>query len=373
MHLDSKIDDLIDKIHDKATVDDLTPKERIMKTTSFQKPDRVPVTTQLHDHAARITGLSVREIATDPMKLAYAQLYGLEKYLFDNIVIGVDMYDIEVEAVGTRIRYPEESMPIIVRHAIEDRKDLEGLSMPDPDKDGRMPYILEVSRLYQERLGDIFPFNGVVAAPFSIAVNLRGYINLLKDFREDPDFAHKLMRFATDLCIFWGKTQMREIGFNVNLADAWGTLPHISPQIFEEFSLTYTTYAMGRLRSSCSSICRGLRFFKDWRPWMRKILSTGMASYTVFQEDIEAGIDLEEAQEFAFKHGKRFAIIYDPRIIQFGTKEEIRRKVRKYMQKCASRGGFTITPNNIPADASVGNVLCFVDAIHEYGQYPRIS
>ena len=58
-------------------------------------------------------------------------------------------------------------------------------------------------------------------------------------------------------------------------------------------------------------------------------------------------------------------------LLAFGTKEEIRGKVRKYMKECASRGGFTITPNNIPADASVGNVLCFVDAIHEYGQYPR--
>jgi uroporphyrinogen decarboxylase len=370
MELDKKIDDLVEKIRLKATTEELTPLERVLKVAALQEPDRVPVLTQLHDHAARISGVSVKEMATDPKKLVYAQLFGLEKYHFDGIVIGVDIYNVEVESVGTTLSFPDWSIPIITKHAINDRKDLKHLSMPDPEKDGRMPYLLEASRFYHEKLGDLFPFSGNVTAPFSIAVNLRGFVNLLKDFREDPDFAHQLMRFATDLCIIWGETQKRVVGFNVTLVDAWGTLPNISPKLFDEFSLPYTTYAMGRLKCSCNSICRGLRLFPDWTFWARKVFSMGVSSFTVFQEDLEAGIDLAKVKQFALQHGRSFAALYDPTIIQSGTCAEIREKTHEYMRICAKGGAFLLIPNNIPAIAPPENVSCFVESIHKFGKYP---
>ena len=137
MNFDRKINDLVKKIRTKALSEEMTPKERIIKMSSLEEPDRVPVITQLHDHAARISRIPVNKMATDPKMLVYAQLYGLEKYLFDGLVIGVDMYNIEVETVGTQISYPEWSIPIITKYAINDRKDLKKLSMPNPEIAGR--------------------------------------------------------------------------------------------------------------------------------------------------------------------------------------------------------------------------------------------
>jgi uroporphyrinogen decarboxylase len=366
----NEIDNLVEKIREKVLSAKMTPRERLLKVAELREPDCVPVVTQLHDHASRITGIPVRDMATNPAKLIYAQLFGLERYLFDGITIGVDIYNVEVEAVGTTVSYPEWSIPVITKHAISRRDDLEHMAMPDTEKDGRMPYFLKASKFYQEKLGDLFLFSGNVTAPFSIAVNLRGFVNLLKDIKEDPDFAHELLKYATDLCILWGETQKRVVGFNVTLVDAWGTLPNISPKLFDEFSLPYTTYAMGRLGANCNSLCRGLRLFPNWQPWARKVISMGISSYTIFQEDLEAGIDPVAVKKFALRHNKSFAVLYDPSIIQLGTIHEIRELVYKYIKACAPGGGFLLVPNNIPADAPSEKVSCFVEAVHEFGRYP---
>ena len=121
---------------------------------SFQEVDRVPIILQIHEDA-RIAGMSVHEICTNPEKHVLAQLIAMQQYGHDLPCGLVDSYNIEAEALGCSLTCPDEKSPEIATRALEDKSALEGLRVPDLHRDGRMPWIFEVNELFHEYLGEV--------------------------------------------------------------------------------------------------------------------------------------------------------------------------------------------------------------------------
>ncbi len=69
----------------------------------------------------------------------------VETYDADMLVIGIDLYNVEAEAMGCKVVYFENSteVPAIVEPLIAGPSDLSKLHLPDPDTDGRMPLYLK--------------------------------------------------------------------------------------------------------------------------------------------------------------------------------------------------------------------------------------
>ncbi|MEM3562951.1 MAG: hypothetical protein QXS27_08635 [Candidatus Jordarchaeaceae archaeon] len=71
-NIDADIDKLAEKFKDMVSKEPHPTIERFTKIFMFQEPDRMPVFMQIHDHAARVAGITVRELCTDPNKMLYA-------------------------------------------------------------------------------------------------------------------------------------------------------------------------------------------------------------------------------------------------------------------------------------------------------------
>ncbi|HJN18822.1 MAG TPA: uroporphyrinogen decarboxylase family protein [Armatimonadota bacterium] len=73
-----------------------------------------------------------------------------------------------------------------------------------------------------------------------LAVQLRGYENLLMDCLETPEFVHELMIFLTRQRNAWHDARAEHLGTGIGptwVADDWVAVPYISPKIFGEFVL----------------------------------------------------------------------------------------------------------------------------------------
>ena len=88
-----------------------------------QFTDRVPVYHIMGAFTTKLIGCSVKEYLMDSSKLVEAQLKAYELLKPDVVVILADLV-MEVEALGNKIRFPENGYPEIKQWILENKKNL---------------------------------------------------------------------------------------------------------------------------------------------------------------------------------------------------------------------------------------------------------
>ncbi len=366
--------ELADQIHERVSGEGMTPLKRFEISNQFSEPDRIPVILQIHDHAARLAGLPVREICEDPSAHVYSQLVAILKYGHDLPCSFADCYNIEVEALGTPLVYSGDMLPEISHRILRKRSDLERLTMPDFSRSGRMPWVLEVNAMLGDLLGDIMGAYAAVTAPFSIAVNLRGYEQLIMDIMEDREFVHQLMEFCTQLAAGFGQIQLKNGAMATSIIDAWASPPLVSMEIFDEFVLPYTARAIGILSPAGASWggIWGCSFLPNWRDLVRRVISAGSRNVRAFGEDFDRKpeIDPVEFKSILKTHRRPMLYCFTAQFISQGSPAEISEKAREVITKIGSGGGVTMYGAMVPKETPPENVLSLVNASKQFGSYP---
>jgi uroporphyrinogen decarboxylase len=365
---------LAEQVHERVARERMTPLERFACSNRFEEPDRVPVILQIHEHAARIAGLPVRRICEDPVAFVCAQLVALLEYGHDLPCGFADCYNVEVEALGTPLVYTGDRFPEISRHIIAERSDLDGLALPDFTRAGRMPRVLEVNRLLNELVGDVMGAYAAVTAPFSIAVNLRGYETLMADVVEEPGFVHRLMEFCTRLATGFARAQVQHGAMSTSIIDAWAAPPLVSPAMFDEFVLPYTARVIAALTPPGASWggVWGCSTVPDWKGFVRKLIDAGSTNVRAFGEDLGRRPDITVGAFKSLLAERRRPMLccVTARLIARGTPGEIERKVGELIREGAPGGAFTLYGEMVPIETPPENVRAFVEAGKRMGKYP---
>ena len=195
--------------------------------------NHVIIGAQSNDHTAHLAGVAPQRFFTDALTFVRTQLLVSEYYRVDAPINFWDVYNIEAEALGQKVDYDPEGIPDAdrTRPLISKPSDLDHLSPSDPYKSGRMPWVLQVNKAFLEMAGKLEC--AYFTAPFSLAVNIRGYENLIDDMFERPDFVHRLFKFLCDDVLSPYIEVMRsEIGMPdlfMDGRDAWASPPHDHP------------------------------------------------------------------------------------------------------------------------------------------------
>ena len=153
--------------------------------------DRVPSYPILGAYTAREFAYTIREYLTDAGKLAESQIRSFEIYRPDVVVVMADL-NMEAEAAGTELVFPEEAICQVKKYVLEDKGALGRLNVPDPNKDGRLPYYLEACEKVGQAIEES-PVGSVIVGPWAIAVTMRGAERLILDTVDNPQFVHELM------------------------------------------------------------------------------------------------------------------------------------------------------------------------------------
>jgi uroporphyrinogen decarboxylase len=218
--------------------------KRLEHALNCEVQDQVPFLPAIFEHKAWFVGETPSRVARDAHLLTTALLAEYERVQPDALTIGVDVYNVEAEAIGCSVIYYEgddNSVPAIGSEGavFQGSEDVTSLKMPDPRKDGRMPLNLEVARNVLKVLGKDIPIRGALSGPFSLAAHLAGPENLFMLTVTQPDLVNNLLHFASEVIKRYGKAFV-ELGCGVVIFDSHASPDLLSPQMYRELVLPPT-------------------------------------------------------------------------------------------------------------------------------------
>lgn len=190
----------------------------------------------VYEHASSLIGSSPWEVSRNSDLLFQAHAAAFRTYHHDPVVVGIDIYNLEVEAYGAEIQRPGgNGIPAISEYLCAHARDILELSSFNPASDGRIPMILETAK----RLAREFPEADVrvpLSGPFSIASNLVGFDSLLCDVLTASDE----VKWALD-CLVAGQIpfckEVASAGLDIAFFESAATPPLLSPHMFRNIEL----------------------------------------------------------------------------------------------------------------------------------------
>ncbi|MBS0661710.1 MAG: hypothetical protein JSR48_00470 [Verrucomicrobia bacterium] len=198
----------------------------------------------IYEHKAWFIGRTPSAIARDASLLTRALLAEFEAIGPDALTVGVDVYNVEAEAVGCTVTYYEGNDPSIPgikpgnhRFAVGD--DLSAAPLPNPLKDGRMPLNLEAARRVRREVGSDYWLRGAVSGPFSLAIGLVGSEALFMACVDQPEWVAQLLDYAGRIVREYAKAY-RDAGAELIVFDSQASPDLISPRMYEEMVLPIT-------------------------------------------------------------------------------------------------------------------------------------
>ena len=338
------------------------------------KTRHVIISAQTIDHTARLAGIPSHRFFTDAPVFVRTQLLVSEYYGFDGFNNFWDVYNIEAEAMGQKIVYHPEGIPDADRTdpLIKSPSDLNKIKVPDPYKSARMPWVHEINKIRMEMTGRVS--RAYFCAPFSLAVNIRGYENLINDIYENPNFTHRLFKFLCDeVLVPYIEAMRNETGNPALLADgndAWASPPMITPDMMDEYVVAYKE----RLRRLLGDkvVTRGNwgdAKSRDLERFLAQKLKCSPGFLSVLDPDLYK-VGPERVKAFANEQNAFVTAGVDATLLCKGPIEAIVERIKYYIDVMARDGRGAIFLNQIPAETPPEHIHAAVAACHTYGQFP---
>jgi uroporphyrinogen decarboxylase len=341
----------------------MTSKERTIAALTGKPYDRIPVNLLISDHAARVIGVSVGDYNNSAQLLARGQIAAWRSYGSDNVNTGPGLVGI-AEAIGSTIAFPDSS-PYVADHVIKKQADIDRLKVPDPERDGRLPLFLEAASIVLKEIGDQVPLAMTTSGPFTTAAGIRGTEQFLRDLHKNPDFAHRLLRLATDSIIRFAASAV-EVGARIGLADPTASGTMIGPGQFCEFALPYLQEVVTAI-TSLAGFAPSLHICGNTSKIWKEMADTG-----VLVLSLDDAVDLGEAK---VQVGSKVALLGNVRptaSMYLGTPADVAADARQ----CLAKGwdnpkGYILGLGcGLPIDTPPENIHALVAAAREFGSWP---
>ena len=230
----------------------MTKRERVETVYAMRRADRIPFVPAIYEHKAALIGRSPTEVCRNADYLFQALEKELKVYDPDMLVIGIDVYNVEAEALGCKVVYFEEShdCPGIVEPIIDSRAGLARLGVPDPECAGRMPVYLDVAQRLFKKIGAEVIVRGAVTGPYSMAAELIGAEKFVLLTMDDPPFAREVIEFCARVTVAFGEAFLRR-GVEPIIFDSRATPTLASPRVVRSMlTPVYRDYVLPELKAA---------------------------------------------------------------------------------------------------------------------------
>lgn len=334
--------------------------ERMRATAAGERTDRVPFVPTIYEHAAYLIGKLPTDISLNLNLLVQAQLKAYEIYGHDFVVIGADIYNVEAEALGCRVRYYPDSaaIPGVESHILQEG-DVSELKKPSPWQDGRMPMMLEAVSRVKKEIGDLVPVNGTVVGPYTLATILAGYENFVMKMLSEPEEAERILSFTTAVCCDYAIAFIK-LGAGVSINESWIAQPVLSPALYRKFVYKYHQQVVRQLKEAGASSV-GIISGGDTTAICDDLISVGssilMADYCcdqkLYKQKAEAaGIVLRGS--------------IDSKLVRSGPPEKIAAETLRLLELCARSGRFLLGCGVVPYDTPSEHLFAMKEVVENF-------
>ena len=229
----------------------MTSNERLRTVLAGRATDRPLFCPAVYEHKARLIERSPSEVARDGRLVEQAVVREYELYRPDLLTVGIDVYNVEAEAMGGTVMFPdqEQAVPIIVERLLDDPSQLDRLCPVDPESSGRMPLFLEAASRLHARLGDQVCIRGSLSGPYSVAAELLGAEPLMMACITQPEEVDRLLEACASVVVAYGCAFLKR-GVEVCLFDSQTAPPLMSPRTYRELVLPHVKRLVAQLRAA---------------------------------------------------------------------------------------------------------------------------
>jgi len=319
--------------------------------------DRIPAYPIAGQVNAQLVGASIREFLLEPRTFIKAQVASYERFRPDIIVMQGDLL-MEAEAMGNVLRFPEDSMCVSTKVALEDKGKLTSLKPPDPYKDGRFPAYLEIISETRKIIADSI-VSAVLAGPWTIAIGLRGATDLIKDTIKDPDYVHELMEFCTPIAINAGEAVV-PLKAGLSYSEAPASCSLISPKLYRTFIRPHHQRIVDHFKAKKVGVGFHICGFID--PILEDVVNLGITNLS-----IDAPTSLSKAVEVT--RGRAVLIgNVNTNLFFSGTRDQMAQAMQNCMDIASKGTGYILASGcEVPGVAEPESMEWFMALAQELG------
>ncbi len=338
----------------------MTGKELFAVMANGEIPGEIPFIPTIFEHSAKVIGKTPSEIAQDEDLIVESQLACYEIYRHDLISIGVDIYNLEYEALGAKVFFPDnEELPSISETMVTSPDDIDKLKVPDPEKDGRMPMFLNAVQRVHEKVGHEVIVNGTVVGPFTLAAIMRGFENFVMDMVMEPEFAFKLMEFANKVSLAFAESFIkRGVGLSIN--ESWIAPPLLSPAFYAENVVGYEKqliHAIKKLGQKNVALISG----GNTTDIVDDMITTGTSLLLADSE-----CDRKYYKKVCSENNILMRASIASKIVEDGNEATMRRAAEEVIKDCRDYSGFIFGCGIVSYDTLPENVVKLKNIVRGY-------
>jgi uroporphyrinogen decarboxylase len=343
----------------------MNSRERVLEAVAHREADRVPMVIACREIAMRYSGYTFADIWADGNKYVEAQARFIKDFQID-AAFDISATPVVDEAMGAQLELPADDAPWIPRPLLKDKADIKKLKTKvDPQRDGRMPFLLKVVRGLRARLGEDIPICAWVSAPFRTACMLRGTSQLYLDLLLDPGFVKELVEAVMGPLTAYGKA-LTDAGADI----IWTSNPLANNDCikyahYKEFSHPYTKRLLGDIKAH-----------KDVKVMFHTCGNWNGRFDLVTDENVDIlHVDKVDLEQFKKEWGAKVTIMGNVRSVATllqGTPEQVESEATACLAKAMKGGGYFLSADCIvPRDVPFENLKALVNVGLSKGRYPH--
>lgn len=326
-------------------------------------PSRVPVFACSEEFDVKWYNRGTyNEIILDPEKLAACWIAAIEEFDYDWAWLQIDDC-IEFEPLGVGCKGEGNILRATCEYLPAETATLKKLTIPDPQKDGRMPILLEAIKKIRVHFDDRVLVTGRTAGPFSCAALLYGIQETMMLMLTDPQLLRDTCEFFVELQTIWGLAQYKAGAHALWLGDCNAMSNLISLKQYMDFAfepcarLVEAYRNAGVITLAHNSEIR-LPYLEKQAEMKPDILSMGPEA------------DLAEVKKALAHKVALCGNIDQVRYLLNASAQEVAAETRRIMEIGKPGGGYIFnTGDMVPRDVPVENVHTMVRTARQYGHY----
>ena len=264
----------------------------------------------------------------------------------------------EPSAFGAKCIFWKNEFPFALK-TIANPEDIDGLTAPNPETDGLLPFMLNRLVMAQpaiEAAGHRIRFS-VSRGPLNIASFLMGTTELMMAIMMEPDRVHRLMRIITDFLKQWHKLQRQTFPS----IDGIMMLDDIVGFVGEE---DFLTFAFPYIKEIYDAAPSKVKFFHNDADFTISVKHYPDMGVNLFNPGIQMGVnEIKEAT------GNRLAVLgsIPPRdVLAAGTPEQVKQATLNLLNELNDTSLFILScAGGMPPGVATENIRALLEASKE--------
>ncbi len=339
--------------------------DRIMRVLAKKTVDKTPVWVMRQAgrylpeyRKIRAQAGSFLALCENPELACEVTMQPIKRFELDAAIIFSDILTIP-DAMGLGLEMIEKVGPTF-RHPITSTKEIESLTMPDPQE--RLGYVMQAIKLVKHELAGKLPLIGFAGSPWTVATYMiengssKTFSKIKKLLYCEPNALITLLEKLTSATIAYLKAQIQAGADLVMIFDTWGAV--LSTPHYQAFSLKFMQEIITAIKKEYPHLPTIL-FTKNGGLWLEAIANTGTDAVGL-DWTIEMAVARARIGDQVVLQGN-----LDPAILyaDFAT---IREQVKHILQQMPKGHGHIFNlGHGIYPDVPVENMAYLIECVNE--------